>query len=320
MIPSVSAQRGFRTLHLSAILLIGAALVAFTGCSKDNDATPEAKPGATKDTGAAAGDTSVGAPTPAASPAAAVEPAGTGLRRSTPPKGANVIEIRLAEQGRTVVRVDGKIMMDSIEGGRPPTPSMMNALEDLLRMRRDKATDTPPTDPRRLFYLECDPEVNRDLVMEVIAACSNAGLQPDPIYRGNGELLCRVADEREIAEWVRHISFGSMPRSLRSRIGDSEASGSPPPYTISLQHVDPVNDTTENEVDVFLDEEPVTSIAELSDHLETLAGALRKDGQNPAEIPAILKPDMIVQYRHVVAANKAAIDAGFKWIYVSIAY
>jgi biopolymer transport protein ExbD len=73
----------------------------------------------------------------------------------------------------TQVYVDGRLIMDSIDNGRGPTLAQVNALEDLLKARREAAEKSGKT---MNVILRAGENVRFDMVAKVMIATGTAGI------------------------------------------------------------------------------------------------------------------------------------------------
>lgn len=308
---------------LAALLAVGT-VGPSSGCRKQNH--PPAKsptvPAEVNKTPAAP----VGVPDEMDTSAAV--PAKVPTEMDTIPVGAHSIEIRRLSDGDQHVKVDGKTLMIDHPLGDIPDPL---PLERHLRSLCEGMTASHAREPETLFFLVCDPEVTFDVLARVFIASTQAGLLPDPNYRRDGNLVCKLAGAEEIAAWAGHRPFFRMRGKTMLRRGllpgnlpeDTEPDAAivgaiNAGFRVGLCSVEPSDETTKALADVLFKGEPMRDFAELSVRLKAEAENLRARGINPAEVPVSIVPDMLIQFRHVAAANKAMMDAGFKWIFVSV--
>jgi biopolymer transport protein ExbD len=113
---------------------------------------------------------------------------------------------------------------------------------------------------------------------------------------------------------------GYLPTNLPKTMGNEETVKKPEGYNIQLDHINSDKVEDEAKCEIYFNDTLLANNQALRDSLKNAYIDL-KARQTPEELkkmPVIIKPDMMVWHKHVVAAFDAAVDAGFSNIMFSV--
>jgi hypothetical protein len=215
---------------------------------------------------------------------------------------------------RQIVRVDGQELVVDVDGG--PVPNWEPLIKRLKEIRQEiwnEKSGRGLTGTAAMIWIEPDDEATYEVFGSVMLCGELAGFIFNPSVRGDGRLALDLDASRKPPLVAMSGKEGPGDAIYMDHYQESQVVA----LRIALLHVEPY-EQHRGEVAIRLNNSEVADMADLTRRLTAAVEGERSAGHDPAKVQVLISPDMGVQDRHVRGVNKAAIDAGIKWITFTI--